>query len=143
MISSVGSCPCMKAGKATDADIDFADLGGIVMMRRLIWPNLTCSSFQAIASMCQLGRYLVPGLSVPKHFAMNHFSCVRSFSFRSSSGFLRIMSCISTLKVGLCVIGVFLLLVQVKAQGFDSMFNTFVWCGRLQWWAQLSHHLLK
>src|SRR5690348_7466178 len=45
----------MKAGNATEAQIDLRLRGGTVIMRRLISPLRTRVSWYAMASMCQLG----------------------------------------------------------------------------------------
>src|SRR5262249_20388390 len=61
MIRRVGSWPKRKAGKATDAQRDFNDLGGTVITRRVFLPCITCVSSYAMSSICQLGKSLSPG----------------------------------------------------------------------------------
>jgi hypothetical protein len=40
MIWLLGACPSRQAGKATDAQIDFKERGGTLMMSRFVWPRL-------------------------------------------------------------------------------------------------------
>src|ERR1700677_109483 len=76
----VGSFPCTKAGKATDAEIDLRLRGGIVMIRRVIRPSLTCSKCQAMACICQLSRYSALGLRVMKTFRMKLYKLPRNMA---------------------------------------------------------------
>ena len=64
MMRRDGSWPRRKAGKATEAMIDFSDLGGMLMISRLISPRRTRSSWYAMASTCQLLMKVWPGDSV-------------------------------------------------------------------------------
>src|SRR6266498_4192426 len=82
MMRRDGSSPRMKAGKATEAIIDFSDLGGILMISRLISPRRTRSSWYAIASRCQLLIKVWPGVRVIKTFSTKVLKSLRSRASR-------------------------------------------------------------
>src|SRR6185437_4112907 len=79
MILCVGSWPSRNAGKATDDMIDFSDLGGMLMISRVISPRRTRSSCQPIACKCQPGSKAWPGASVANAFS------TKALKFRRSS----------------------------------------------------------
>src|SRR5580704_10736546 len=89
-----GAWPRAKAGKATEAAIDFSDRGGMLMMRRRISPRRTRSRCQAIASICQLPTYLCPGVKVVKTFSKKALK-----SFRSRACSKRASSTIAAFRV--------------------------------------------
>jgi hypothetical protein len=68
----------MKAGSATAVQIDFRCRGGIVMMRRLVWPAATLDSRWHNASICQLDEKLSPRLTVSNVLDERHHIALRS-----------------------------------------------------------------
>ena len=86
--------PKMNAGKATEAMIDFSDLGGILMISRLISPRRTRSSWYAIASRCQLLIKVWPGVRVIKTFSTKTLKSLRNRACsRRPSEVIALLSC--------------------------------------------------
>src|SRR5258708_21932403 len=69
MILWVGSWPSKKAGKATEAMIDFKNRGGMLMIRRRISPRRTRSRCHPIACRCHAGTKAWPGARVENDFS--------------------------------------------------------------------------
>jgi hypothetical protein len=67
MILELGLCPSTKAGKQTDAQWLFNDLGGTqIIVIGLLVPSRTLFNSSHMTSKCQFGRNSVRGLSSKK-----------------------------------------------------------------------------